>query len=165
MSFDVGQIKEIVLMDRRLRKEGVVTSVPAGYAEFAARFNKYASGPERFATYTFKQKLVISQDGSPIVWEHFLIDDSLVGWHTDLPSGSRSAPDVPPSNNVFGERTGDSKPETLSAYMKGASMTTDELTRFWIERFFLTLSAVYLEILTYETISSEVPSSFNMLPV
>ncbi|KAF8911560.1 hypothetical protein CPB84DRAFT_1762229 [Gymnopilus junonius] len=59
---------------------------------------------------------------------------TLVGCHPDLLPESSSASGVPSSDNVFKERAGDSITEALSAYMQGASTTTDELTRFWMER-------------------------------
>ena len=89
VGFDVGQIKEFVQFDGHLRVQAredphsIRRSIPSAYAEFAVRFNQYAKGPERFATFSFKhdtRETSINVDGEPIVWDHFLIDDSLVGW-------------------------------------------------------------------------------------
>ncbi|KDR75595.1 hypothetical protein GALMADRAFT_140225 [Galerina marginata CBS 339.88] len=158
-SFDIGQIRDIVRMDKRLRAAdavavalAVVASVPAGYAEFASLFNEYAAGPERFATFVWIEgQPVIFTDGSPVVWDHFLIDDGLVPSYFDLPSPSPepvpvpvsrpsisvSAPTGQPSassESIFAERSENKTLQALSAHMKKALTTTDELTQFWIER-------------------------------
>jgi len=145
-SFDIGQIRAIVLMDRRLREEGVVRSVPAGYTEFAQRFNQYTTGRERFATYTFVHgRYVIYKDGSPIVWEDFLIDDSLVVSSTDFvesPEDGKSTSAVDLNSIPLHQ---------LSARMKEAMKTTDELGEFWRRRYlilFIILSA-WLELLRH----------------
>jgi len=97
VSFDVGQIKAFVLFDSHLRFRAIETrndtqsarrSVPSGYLQFAERFNLYATGPERFATFVVNGDgtFVISVDGNPIVWDQFMIEDALVAWsHSDAP--------------------------------------------------------------------------------
>ena len=141
VSFDIGQVREIVLMDKRLREEGVVRSVPAGYTEFAQRFNQYTAGRERFATYSFVHgRYVIHKDGSPIAWEDFLIDDSLVAPNADFIESPSS--DTFPSQAT--QKDGKSMPvldvnsiplQQLSARMKEAMKTTDELGKFWLRRY------------------------------
>lgn len=82
IALDVGQIKEFVLFDRHLRLGGKPRAVPAGYKHFAALFNAHHQGPERFATFdTINGKLQIVTVGEGIVWNHFMIDDFLVGWN------------------------------------------------------------------------------------
>ena len=144
-AYDVGQVKEIVQMDKRLREQGVVSPVPAGFWDFTTLFNHYAVGPERFATYTVSQGRVdIQKNGSPIVWEHFMIDDWLVGWDRDpaaqqasgssLSSSTTSIyQDALPSFELV-EYVLDPKMRALSARMRVAIQTTDELTKFWIKR-------------------------------
>jgi hypothetical protein len=156
LSYDVGQVRDIVQMDKRLREQGVVAPVPAGFHEFATCFNQYAVGPERFATYTFvKGKTVIQRSGSPIVWEHFKIDDWLVGWNRDPanqePSASTSftsamvqSSQIPLPLFDIAESTVDPKLKDLSTRMRVAIQTTDELTKFWIKRFCISITHMLL---------------------
>ncbi|KIM40366.1 hypothetical protein M413DRAFT_178049 [Hebeloma cylindrosporum] len=140
VSFDIGQVREIVLMDKRLREEGVVRSVPAGYTEFAQRFNQYTTGRERFATYSFVHgRYVIHKDGSPIAWEDFLIDDSLFASNADFMESPSSETSASPTTQKDGKPTSgidvNSIPlQQLSARMKEAMKTTDELSKFWLRR-------------------------------
>jgi hypothetical protein len=150
VSFDIGQVREIVLMDKRLREEGVVRSVPAGYSEFAQRFNLYTTGRERFATYSFVHgRYVIHKDGGPIVWEDFLIDDSLVASNADFvesPSFEASGKD---GKSTSGIDLNSIPLHQLSARMKEAMKTTDELGEFWRRRYLILsiIPPLYLEIL------------------
>ncbi|KAF9478113.1 hypothetical protein BDN70DRAFT_66520 [Pholiota conissans] len=146
LSYDVGQVKEIVQMDKRLREEGFTTPVPAGFLEFATCFNQYAAGPERFATYSFsKGRVLVHKEGRPIVWEHFMIEDWLVGWNRDSTgqeaSTSTSASStmiqgsqIPPPLFDFTDSILDPNLKDLSNRMRVAIQTTDELTKFWIKR-------------------------------
>ena len=144
-AYDVGQVKEIVQMDKRLREQGVVSPVPAGFWDFTTLFNHYAVGPERFATYTVSQGRVdIQKNGSPIVWEHFMIDDWLVGWDRDPAAQQASGSSLSSSTTSMYqealpsfelvEYVLDPKMRALSARMRVAIQTTDELTKFWIKR-------------------------------
>ncbi|KAJ3501828.1 hypothetical protein NLJ89_g9164 [Agrocybe chaxingu] len=138
LTFDTGQVKQIVLMDKRLREEGIVRSVPAGYAEFASRFNQYATGPERFATYSFENgRYRISKDGKPVRLEQFLIDEPVAGPSTERKRGDSSSnpfrSDSAPSP-VAEETDEDIQLNALSSHMNGALETMDELTKFWTKR-------------------------------
>lgn len=125
-------------MDKRLREEGVVRSVPAGYTEFAQRFNQYTAGRERFATYSFVHgRYVIHKDGSPIAWEDFLIDDSLVAPNADFmesPS-SETSPSQKDGKSTSVLDVNSIPLQQLSARMKEAMKTTDELGKFWLRRY------------------------------
>jgi len=147
VSFDIGQVREIVLMDKRLREEGVVRSVPAGYTEFAQLFNQYTPGRERFATYSFVHgRYVILKDGTPITWEDFLIDDTLVAPNADFmesPSSDTFPSQVTQQDGKSMSTSGldvNSIPlQQLSARMKEAMKTTDELGKFWLRRYVILL--------------------------
>lgn len=136
--YDMGQLKQILLMDRRLREEGVVRSIPAGYREFATRFNAFAEGPERFATYQFiKGQYTITTSGSPITWECLALDDPLpessnTNWFHGAAEQERDG-----FMPAFGFMDGSTNTQlhALSTYMRGVMNTTDELTRFWIKRY------------------------------
>ena len=140
ISFDIGQVREIVLMDKRLREEGVVRSVPAGYTEFAQRFNQYTTGRERFATYSFVNgRYVIYKDGNSIAWEDFLIDEPLVASSADFVESPSSETSPSQTAQRDGKSTSgvdiNSIPlQQLSARMKEAMKTTDELGKFWLRR-------------------------------
>ncbi|KAF8190821.1 hypothetical protein BJ912DRAFT_964814 [Pholiota molesta] len=137
LSYDVGQVRDIVQMDKRLREQGVVAPVPAGFHEFATCFNHMPLGRTFCDT-------VIQRSGSPIVWEHFKIDDWLVGWNRDPanqePSASTSftsamvqSSQIPLPLFDIAESTVDPKLKDLSTRMRVAIQTTDELTKFWIK--------------------------------
>jgi hypothetical protein len=146
LCYDVGQLKQIFLMDRRLREEGVVRSIPAGYLEFATRFNAFAEGPERFAIYQFiKGQYSITTSGSPITWECLALDDPLPessNTHRYHGTGEQERDGSMPA---FGFMDGSTNTQlhALSTYMRGVMNTTDELTRFWIKRYSFLHSSYY----------------------
>lgn len=163
--YDLGQLKQILLMDRRLREEGVVRSIPAGYREFAIRFNIFAEGPERFATYQFvKGKYVITTAGSPITWECLALDDPLpessnMPWYHGTTEQERNG-----SMPAFGFMDGSTNTQlhALSTYMRGVMNTTDELTRFWIKRYSF-LPSSHLRVLKISPLKG-LPLSSSTLP-
>ncbi|KAF9550612.1 hypothetical protein CPC08DRAFT_715238 [Agrocybe pediades] len=140
LSFDVEQVKEIVEMDHRLRNGSSITCVPAGYSEFAASFNAYASGYQRFATYSYSGgKISVCTDGKPVVWEHLLEEGSSKS-RSKAASKGQSKEAGPSHISIIPTRLSASlRPEDLPLdplleHIHVAAGTTDELIAFWKER-------------------------------
>jgi len=141
IALDVGQIKEFVLFDRHLRLGGKLRAVPAGYKLFAALFNAHHLGPERFTTFDIANGMLrITADGVGIVWNHFMIEDSLVGWNriNDLSTSGVEGFVVVNSDRAASQNK---EIEIMVAKMKERIKFLHSLNAFynakWVSEFFL----------------------------